>query len=318
MENIRVSVICNAFNHAPYIRDALEGFVMQKTTFPFEVLIHDDASADGTAEIIREYEEKYPDLIKPIYQTENQYSKGVKIAKTYQIPRAKGDYVAYCEGDDYWTDENKLQKQFDALEAHPEIDICAHGAKRITPNSSKQLKDCAPAKNDKVFSPEEVIRGGGGFVATASLFFRTKLLKEMPPFRAFLMLDYTLQIHGSLRGGLLYLKDIMSVYRYHVPGSWTMTHIKSDEKQTQHFHQKMQMFALLDEDTNGKYKTAVEHCKLQTEMSHYISMGQPKKAMDPKFKSIRRSYPLLWNLKLRIKVLSPLLTKALRNHHKNS
>jgi len=93
---------------------------MQKTNFPVEILIHDDASTDGTADIIREYEAQYPDIIKPIYQTENQYSKGIKISQVYQFPRAKGKYIALCEGDDYWIDPYKLQKQVDFLEANPE------------------------------------------------------------------------------------------------------------------------------------------------------------------------------------------------------
>lgn len=111
---------------AEYIKDALEGFVSQKTNFNYEVLIHDDASTDNTADIIREYERKYLELIKPIYQKENQYSKGVNITSTFHLPRLKGRYVALCEGDDYWTDSGKLQRQFDAMEAHPELDICAH------------------------------------------------------------------------------------------------------------------------------------------------------------------------------------------------
>ena len=112
-----VSICCLAFNHEPYIREALEGFLMQKTDFPIEVLIHDDASTDGTASIIREYEERFPDIIKPIYQTENQYSKGIKnISGIFNFPRAKGKYIAMCEGDDYWTDPYKLQKQIDFLD----------------------------------------------------------------------------------------------------------------------------------------------------------------------------------------------------------
>ena len=117
--DIKISIICNAFNHARYIRDTLDGFVMQKTDFKFEILIHDDASTDETADIIREYEAKYPDLIKPIYQKENQYSKDVWITDVFQLRRSKGKYIALCEGDDYWTDPDKLQKQYDALESHP-------------------------------------------------------------------------------------------------------------------------------------------------------------------------------------------------------
>lgn len=116
----KVSICCITYNHVTYIAQAIESFLMQKTTFPFEILIHDDASTDGTSEIIRDYERKYPDIIKPIYQTENQYSQGRSISATYQFPRAKGRYIALCEGDDYWTDPLKLQKQVDFLEANPE------------------------------------------------------------------------------------------------------------------------------------------------------------------------------------------------------
>ena len=111
-----VSISCITYNHEPYIVQALNGFLMQKTSFPFEVLIHDDASTDRTADIIREYEKKFPKIIKPIYQKENQYSKGNRaILASFVYPRAKGKYIALCEGDDYWIDENKLQQQYEDL-----------------------------------------------------------------------------------------------------------------------------------------------------------------------------------------------------------
>ena len=102
-----VSIDCITYNHEAYISQALDGFLMQKTKFLFEVLIHDDLSTDGTADIIRKYEKKYPLIIKPIYQTVNQFSKGVEISKKFQFPRAQGKYIAICEGDDYWTNPNK-------------------------------------------------------------------------------------------------------------------------------------------------------------------------------------------------------------------
>lgn len=127
-----VSVVTLAYNHGKYIRQCLDGFVMQKTDFPFEVIIHDDASMDDTAEIIREYEQKYPDIIKPIYQTENQYSKKVPIGATYLYPKAQGKYIAECEGDDWWTDPNKLQKQVDFMESHPDYLLCSTGYSTFT------------------------------------------------------------------------------------------------------------------------------------------------------------------------------------------
>lgn len=111
-----VSICCITFNHEPYIRQAIDGFLMQKTNFPIEIIIHDDASTDNTAKIIKEYADNYPDVIFPIYQTKNQYSQGVKPLQNIVWPRARGKYIALCEGDDYWTDSNKLQKQVDFLE----------------------------------------------------------------------------------------------------------------------------------------------------------------------------------------------------------
>ena len=130
-DNIMVSIVCVVYNHERFLRDTLNGFVSQVTNFPIEILIHDDASTDGSAAIIHEYEKKYPNIFFPIYQTENQYSKGVKIADVLLYPRCRGKYIAICEGDDYWTDPHKLQKQYDALERNPDIDLCANGARIV-------------------------------------------------------------------------------------------------------------------------------------------------------------------------------------------
>src|SRR5690606_11316563 len=136
-----VSISCITYNHAPYIRECLDGFMMQKCDFDFEVLIHDDASTDGTQEIIKEYQEKYPEIIKPIFQTENQYSKGIRgMNIQFNFPRAQGKYIALCEGDDYWTDPLKLQKQLDFLEANPEYVLSCHNYK-ILDFDGKTIKD---------------------------------------------------------------------------------------------------------------------------------------------------------------------------------
>lgn len=117
---LMVSIRCITYNHEPYIRQCLEGFVMQKTNFRFEAIVHDDASTDGTADIIREYAEKYPDIIKPILETENQYSKHDGSLNRIMNEACKGKYMAICEGDDYWTDPRKIQLQVDFLESHPD------------------------------------------------------------------------------------------------------------------------------------------------------------------------------------------------------
>lgn len=119
-----VTIQCATYNHVSYIRECLDGFVMQKTTFPFEAVVHDDVSTDGTAGIIREYAEKYPDIIKPIIEKENQYSKRDGSLQRIMDEASHGKYIACCEGDDYWTDPYKLQKQVNFLETHPDYGMC--------------------------------------------------------------------------------------------------------------------------------------------------------------------------------------------------
>ncbi len=133
-----VSIKCMSYNHEKYIEDALEGFLIQETDFPFEILIHDDASTDRTADIIREYEARYPNLIKPIYQTENQFQKKDGTIGRIQRDRTKGKYSALCEGDDYWTDPHKLQKQVDFLEANPDYVISFHNTVVEFDNPNKE------------------------------------------------------------------------------------------------------------------------------------------------------------------------------------
>lgn len=126
-----VAIHCLVYNHEPYLRDCFEGFVMQQTNFSFVAIVHDDASTDNSVAIIREYEEKYPHIFKPIYETENQYSKrdgSLDRIMNVAIDATGAKYVAMCEGDDYWTDPLKLQKQVDFLEANPEYSMCFHSA----------------------------------------------------------------------------------------------------------------------------------------------------------------------------------------------
>lgn len=122
-----VSIACLTFNHERYVRECLDGFVSQKTTFRFEIVIHDDASTDSTQEIIREYIDRFPNVEwRPILQTENQYKNGKGILQPIVLPKCRGKYIALCEGDDYWIDPYKLQKQVDFLEEHEEYSMCFH------------------------------------------------------------------------------------------------------------------------------------------------------------------------------------------------
>lgn len=212
-EQVLVSICCLAYNHEKYIRQALESFVNQKTDFKFEVLVHDDASTDHTADIIREYEEKYPDIIKPIYQTENQFSKNVAITNTIQFPRAKGKYVAFCEGDDYWCDENKLQKQVEFLENNPEYSGSVHNTLIVNQND-------VPLDLKLYQSPTEditTIDGYLNFPHTSSFVFKNPLMDKTAEGRRLASLiidrDRSYALYMLKTGKVRCFNETMSHYR---------------------------------------------------------------------------------------------------------
>lgn len=257
--DILVSISCITYNHSDYIRKALDGFLMQKTNFGFEILIHDDCSTDGTTEIVKEYEREYPDLIFPIYEQENQFSKGGPVGSiVWNVPRARGKYIALCEGDDYWTDPLKLQKQVDYMEKHEE---CA-----MTACASNWIKDGEFVKNDRIsdnpreLTTEEVIRGGGGYLATCSLVFNNKKLNGViPEWRRMANVgDYPLQIQGTLAGRLWYFPDCMCVYRSEVKGGWMSTNLGNNlENRIRHWQGEIKWMKELDKETNNKYQKAI-------------------------------------------------------------
>lgn len=309
-EGIRVSVICNAYNHSLYIRECLESLVKQKTDFLYEILVHDDASTDNTAEIIREYEHNYPHLIKPIYQEVNQYNNNGLLK--YQYARVKGKYIAICEGDDFWTDTNKLQTQYDILEKNPDIDICSHKAVVIDAKTNEGIGYLSPSEKDTIFSPEEVILGEGGFVATNSLMYRADLEKEVPEFRRFLRMDYTIQIQGALRGGMLYIAKTMSAYRRNVPGSWTDLTCKDRNKWTEFVKKKQKMLKLLDRDTYYIYHKSIQERMMRNAFEYYIQNEKYKYAYRPQYVKFRKELSMKQRIKIRLKKDMPFLVDIKR------
>ena len=171
-----VSIVCTAYNHQAYIKNTLEGFLMQKTNFSFEIIVHDDASTDNTVSIIKEYEEKFPELFVNLYQTENQFSrKEVNIWTDITFPLARGKYIALCEGDDYWTDPLKLQKQIDFMEKNEDINLCFHRINYVDANNHhlKFPQNSFEENNSQFLTYENVLEYWG--INTCSIVFR-KLL----------------------------------------------------------------------------------------------------------------------------------------------
>lgn len=211
-DNPLVSVRCITYNHEPYIAQALDGFLMQKTNFPFEVIVHDDASTDRTADIVREYEKKYPKIIKAIYQTENQYSKWDGSIGRIMNAACKGKYIALCEGDDYWIDENKLQMQVDFLEKNPEYTMCFHSAKIQNELDPSYEENIYIGLSDRDYSPTDLF--STWTVPTASVVMR-KACYDYP------IRNIDKFIYGDIRvvescahmGKVRCINKYMSVYR---------------------------------------------------------------------------------------------------------
>lgn len=220
---LMVTIRCLVYNHAPYIRQCLDGFVMQKTNFRFEAIVHDDASTDGSADIIREYAAKYPDIIKPIFQTENQYSKHDGSIRRILNAHTHGKYVAMCEGDDYWTDPLKLQKQVDFLESHPDYTMCFANAIEHFENKKQEDRLFSIIKNQDYTGIDFFTKW---IVPTASVLFKREILST-PLYHKYTNnkniifgdtpLFLTCAHYGKVKG----FSDVFSVYRRHGGG---MTH----------------------------------------------------------------------------------------------
>lgn len=259
---IMVSICCITYNQVSYIRDALEGFVNQETDFAYEVLIHDDASTDGTADIIREYAARYPDRIFPILQTENQYSKGLtNVSGTFNFPRARGKYIAMCEGDDYWTDTKKLQKQVDYMEANPGCSLCFHSARVEVQGKALTEHVMRPYKGSRMISPEEIIDKTSGY-PTASLMFYRDMVADLPRFYVDAPIaDIPLQLLSANRGWAWYIDEPMCVYRLGGASSWTTLMKQGDyEKKQQDYVASMTaMYRGFDAFSGGRFQKTVEH-----------------------------------------------------------
>ncbi|WP_281863136.1 glycosyltransferase family 2 protein [Planomicrobium okeanokoites] len=286
MDNILVSIHCLTYNHEKYISEAIESFLMQKTNFEFEILIHDDASTDKTAEIVRQYEKKYPNLIKPIYQKENQYSKGISVSRN-NIDRAKGKYFAFCEGDDYWTDPLKLQKQVDYMEQHSECSLCVHAGKQVSASQKKVLLKNRPSNGNRTFSIEEVILGGGGLFLTNSMLCLTKYMKNNPDFIAKAPVgDYPMVINLSLLGTVYFIDEYMSDYRIGDNNSWTARNLSNLEKKIKHFDEIEVMLDQINHYTDFQYKDVINKTKKLNRFSTLLEQRKFKEAKTGIFKEI--------------------------------
>ena len=268
-----VSIVCITYNQEAFIKDTLNGFLMQETDFPFEILIHDDASTDNTAKIIREYEEKYPLLIKSIYQSENQYSKGIKISATFNYPRAKGKYIAYCEGDDYWTDKSKLAKQVAFLNNNLDCSLCFHATRVIFINSNleESVQRVKGVIKPTKFTVEDFIRGNGLNIRTVGVMIKSTIINDLPEFFFNAPIgDLPLQLFSGINGNYGYIPEVMATYRRGIPGAWSEnSHTIAWKKK--HIEDLNNIYIAFDKYTSYRYHDLIANRNKQWIRSVIIS-----------------------------------------------
>lgn len=258
-EKCKVSIDMLVYNHEKYLHDALNSILNQKTNFPFEILIHDDASQDSSQEILKEYELKYPNIVKPIYQKENQYSQNINPAIRFNYSRANSPYLAICEGDDFWTDINKLQKQIDILDANPSINMCFHQAYELDYLDALETINIIGDYADKnsIIPFTNILFLTRGMIPTASCVIRHQQKEKTREFidaRNHLTLgDLYMQFFGAYPTGAFYLNQKMSFYRKRTENSWTLNITKSLDFKHKHEKAMLTSYIELNELTNKSF-----------------------------------------------------------------
>ena len=276
--DILVAIKCLVYNHEPYLRDCLEGFVMQQTNFPFVAIVHDDASTDGSAAIIREYEEKYPDIIKPIYETENQYSK--RDGSLGRIMNAAVDatgakYVAMCEGDDYWIDPLKLQKQVDFMEANPECVLCFTNATVIS--DDPQERKIYDHLEERDYSAIEIYKTWT--IPTNTIMFRR--LQDYPSriFKDIYFGDIFLFLNLAVRGRVHCINQKTGVYRRNEGGVSFRMNLSKAKLLIKQYQFMIQYFA--------EYPDLVEYSKYCVQVHCWYIMYESNASIWVKLKYLR-------------------------------
>ena len=259
MENeILVSIWCLTYNHEKYICEALEGFLKQKTNFRYQICIFDDSSTDSTQNIINEYINKYPELFEVCFSEINTFGKPERnrIISTFQRKSIKGKYVAYCEGDDFWTDPNKLQMQVDFLERNPECMMHTHSSKWLNCITGEG-SDFFPYKDSHFLTPEELILKPNGNIPTASILVRREAFFMDDNFPLADVGDVRVQLHALAKGKVYYLNRIMSTYRYMHAGSWSEKTNKDSYRWIAHSFSMIDFFRNYDKYVDYKYHSTI-------------------------------------------------------------
>lgn len=235
---VKITICCLTYNHELYIKEAISSFIKQEIKFNFEILIFDDCSTDSTREIIENFQQCYPNLIRTLYPKENLFSKG-RTTFYDLILEAKGEYIAFCEGDDYWCSVKKLQMQFNFLEENKGINLCFHPCYTLINNKLLDLKYGYKGDLEKFIDAKEVIKSSSGYIPMPSMMgrknFYINIFNTNPDFFSNNLWHSTIQILGASTGEVGYLPQYSAVYRSMHEGSWSLNQKKSVESRMRNF-----------------------------------------------------------------------------------
>lgn len=249
-----VSVHMLAYRHASFIADAIQGVVDQRTDFPIELIIAEDCSPDRTLEIAQDYQRRYPTLIRILSSDSNV---GMHANADRCLAASRGDYIAICEGDDYWCDPTKLARQIAIFRANPECVLVFHAAAYIDCEIDRQTRTSRQSLFSRMLSTEEIILGDGGLIPTASILVRREIVLDTPVWcHQAPVGDYPLALWAALRGRIAYLDRIMSVYRTNVPHSWTQRYVPDIGSRIQYARQIEAMFSGFSAETGRRFEAA--------------------------------------------------------------
>lgn len=315
---MKVSVLCTAYNHEQYIAQALESFVNQETSFPYEILVTDDASTDRTPEIIRDYAEKYPDKIRYFHQETNTFSQGINLFTTLLFKEARGEYFAWCEGDDYWTDSTKLQQQVDFLDTHDDYSGCVHNSMYHFCEGDRADELVIPASEDRDISFGTIIKGMSNAFHTSSILIRSEIIKDPPNFYNtawnYGFTDYAIAAQMVLCGKVRFIEKPMSVYRMTSNAeSWSSGYHHNYGKLVRFITGEIAMIKdLLPHLCEGDASLANQKL-LELEYELLYITGDVNSMVKAPYDGLFKKEPLSFRLKTRIKILFPALHEKYRN-----
>lgn len=252
-----ISVFCLTYNHARYIKDCLEGVLMQKTEFLYEIVIFDDASNDGTSDIIRTYCNKYPEIIHAFIAKENTYRKPEKGTIRLELfeKQMRGEFVAFCEGDDYWIDDNKLQKQVEFMIKNPQYALTLHNGIIIDMNTGEKRKILEGVKDSECCF-EDFIYPEKPY-PTASMVVRRNNCIDSRIFQ-YGFFDWAIKLYSIVKGRAFYFNKTMSVYRWCAEGSWSYRTRRNRIEALCHYLDVMRFVKNYDKDTNYVYHDVIK------------------------------------------------------------